>query len=160
MRKYLLSEKMKYIFWGVATTIVYLIVRLISMKIFDDTMLPVLISQTLTIIFAFVVNKLFVFTTKQTNSVFVQFIRFLWGRLFVAGIDFFLTYVMIEKYSNIFIHIFFLNQVNFKLFPFSLPIVNQFASNSTELNSFLAIILIQVLSVIVNYLISKFMIFN
>ncbi|WP_242858831.1 hypothetical protein [Leuconostoc mesenteroides] len=35
------------------------------MKIFDDTMLPVLISQTLTIIFAFVVNKLFVFTTKQ-----------------------------------------------------------------------------------------------
>ncbi|WP_223346864.1 GtrA family protein [Leuconostoc mesenteroides] len=94
---------MKYIFWGVATTIVYLIVRLISMKIFDDTMLPVLISQTLTIIFAFVVNKLFVFTTKQTKSVFVQFIRFLWGRLFVAGIDFFLTYVMIEKYSNIFI---------------------------------------------------------
>jgi len=137
---------MKYIFWGVATTIVYLIVRLISMKIFDDTMLPVLISQTLTIIFAFVVNKLFVFTTKQTKSVFVQFV--------------FLTYVMIEKYSNIFIHIFFLNQVNFKLFPFSLPIVNQFASNSTELNSFLAIILIQVLSVIVNYLISKFMIFN
>ncbi|MDN6081732.1 MAG: GtrA family protein, partial [Leuconostoc sp.] len=49
------------------------------MKIFDDTMLPVLISQTLTIIFAFVVNKLFVFTTKQTKSVFVQFIRFLWG---------------------------------------------------------------------------------
>lgn len=78
-----------------------------------------------TTIFAFVVNKRFVFTANQATSVFVQFVKFIWGRLFVAGIDFFLTYVMIETYSNILIHLFFLNWINFKVFPFSLRIVRR-----------------------------------
>lgn len=160
MAKYIFSEKVKYLFWGIVTTVFYLIVRLVSIRVIDNDMIPVLISQFFTVLFAFIVNKFFVFSQIQKKNIFVQFINFVLGRLVVAGLDLFLTYIMIDRYSSIFIHLLFLNKINFQSIPFSIPIVHAIISNSVELNSFIVIILIQIIAIVVNYIISKYLIFD
>ncbi|MDC2806893.1 GtrA family protein [Leuconostoc suionicum] len=160
MSKYILSEKVKYLFWGIVTTVFYLVVRLISIRVVNNDMIPVLISQFLTILFAFIVNKFFVFSQTQKKNIFVQFMNFILGRLVVTGLDLLLTYIMIDKYSSIFIHLLFLNKINFQVAPFSIPIVHSIIPNSVELNSFIVIILIQIIAIVVNYIISKYLIFD
>lgn len=160
MAKYIVSEKVKYLFWGIVTTVFYLVVRLISIRVINNDMIPVIISQFLTILFAFIVNKFLVFSQVQKKNIFVQFMNFVLGRLVVAGLDFFLTYIMIDRYSSILIHLLFLNKINFQAIPFSTPIVHAIIPNSVQLNSFIVIILIQIIAIIVNYIISKYLIFD
>ncbi|WP_294975369.1 GtrA family protein, partial [uncultured Leuconostoc sp.] len=161
MTHYLKSEKIKYLFWGVVTTLVYFVVRFISMGLLQQAMLPVLIAQIVTVLFAFVVNKFFVFADNQSRHVLAQLLRFIAGRLFVAGIDFLLTYIMIERYSGLFIRLLWLNKINFQTFPFGLSWswLHGWIHDSVSLNAVIAVILIQIIAVVVNYFISKFMIF-
>ncbi|QBR46851.1 MULTISPECIES: GtrA family protein [Leuconostoc] len=160
MIRYLKSEKIKYLFWGVVTTLVYFVVRFISMGLLYQPMLPVLIAQIVTVLFAFVVNKFFVFSADQNRHILVQLWRFIAGRLFVAGIDFLLTYIMIERYSGVFIHLLRLDTINFQLFPFGLSWVHRWMYDSISLNSVIAVFLIQIIAIVANYFISKFMIFD
>ncbi|WP_224172022.1 GtrA family protein [Leuconostoc gelidum] len=162
VERYLKSEKIKYLFWGVITTLVYFLVRFVAMALLHQAMLPVLLAQVVTVLFAFVVNKFFVFADNQSRHVVVQLMRFSAGRLFVAGIDFLLTYIMIERYSDIFIRLLRLNIINFQTFPFGLSWswLDGWVYDSKSLNAVLAVFLIQVIAIVVNYFISKFMIFD
>lgn len=160
--RYLKSEKIKYLFWGVITTLVYFLVRFLTMALLNQAMLPVLIAQVVTVLFAFVVNKFFVFADNQSRHVVVQLIRFSVGRLFVAGIDFLLTYIMIERYSDLFIRLLRLNTINFQTFPLGLSWswLHGWEYDSISFNAVIAVFVIQVIAIVVNYFISKFMIFD
>ena len=104
-------------------------------------------------------DKFFVFADNQSRHVVVQLIRFSVGRLFVAGIDFLLTYIMIERYSDLFIRLLRLNTINFQTFPFGLSWswLHGWVYDSISFNAVIAVFVIQVIAIVVNYFISKFM---
>ncbi len=120
-------EKIKYLFWGVVTTIV----------------------------FAFWVNKYFVFSAQQSHSILVQLINFLVGRFIVALLDFGLTYVMIDCYPQFLIRLLMFTKIHYQTWPFHILI-----GNSIQLNAFLSVLVIQILLIVINYVISKYIVFS
>lgn len=161
MSNLLKSEKIIYLFWGIITTIFYLVVRFISMYFINDPLFPVYIAQFTTIIFAFYVNKYFVFQKNiQARNILVQFFRFVLGRLFVALLDVVITYLFIKKYTDFIVNILFLDHINYSSFPFSITVVHDFIPNAYAFNSIIVVLFIQVLAVVLNYILSKWFIFD
>ena len=155
------NEKIEYLFWGVMTTLVYLVVRFASMVVFKaHPFIPVAIAQVISIVFAFFVNKYYVFNGEQSNSLIMQFLTFVAGRAGVALLDFAMTYIMIDKYSEFFINILFLRKFNYSSFIFSSVLTKPLIGSPVLLNSFICVFVIQVLAIVINYIVSKYFAFK
>ena len=161
IEKFVFNEKIEYLFWGVMTTLVYLVVRFVTMIIFkDNPFIPVAFAQVISVAFAFVVNKYFVFDGEKSQSLMVQLITFVAGRAGVALLDFFLTYIMIEKFYAFFINIMFLRKINYASPPFSSGLTKHLIGNPVLLNSFIVVFIIQILAIVINYIVSKYWAFK
>lgn len=161
LKKIIFDERIEYLFWGVLTTLVYLITRLISVHLFTSAFIPVWIAQIVSIAFAFIVNKFFVFnSTDHTKSLIVQIINFVSGRLIVFILDYLLTFLMIDRFSNLSIKFLFLNKINYHSNFFNIGIIHKTIGNPVLLNTFICVMLIQVLAIIINYLVSKYFAFK
>ena len=60
--KLIRDEKVKYLFWGVATTVFYFVFRFIVNVLTNNPTIAAFLAEVVTIIFAFYVNRTFVFT--------------------------------------------------------------------------------------------------
>lgn len=123
------SEAIRYIFFGVITTLV----NIISYMIFNYIGIPYIISNLmafiLSVIFAFLTNKVYVFNSKSwgMNVLLREGISFLGARLTTFIIDMALLIIMVER---------------------------------LEINDFISKCLVNVVVIILNYILSKLIIFR
>jgi len=106
------KEIMSYLFFGVATTVINFVVFTLSDIILGDNLYLVsnLIAWVLSVIFAYVTNKIWVFESKQWNIKIVskEVIGFVSGRIFSLLVEQVGMYVFVdvaglgEKTFNVF----------------------------------------------------------
>lgn len=162
MNKIINRESISYLVFGVLTTVVYFITRFTIIALTDNSMLGVTLAQVIAILFAYITNKVFVFKNKEwrVKHVLKQLFGFVLGRLFVFTLDLGITFITVEKFSNFFIHLLFLDKINYDFILFSSSLTKHFIGSSKLLNEFIFALLVQVLAIIINYLISKKAIFK
>lgn len=161
IKKLIFDERIEYLFWGVLTTLVYLVTRLISIQIFTSAFIPVWIAQIVSIAFAFIVNKFFVFNSNEhSKSLIAQILNFISGRLIVFGLDYLLTFIMIDRFSDLSIKLLFLDKINYHNNFFAIGLINKTIGTSVLLNTFICVMLIQILAIVINYLVSKYFAFK
>ena len=94
------SEIGKYLFFGILATIVYFVTRTVTFEIFSSAILSSILASSISILFAFFTNDLFVFT-QQTNGRLKRLIKFYMARLFILFLDMLLAGLLVDKYPSI-----------------------------------------------------------
>ena len=144
MKKLFRSEAIRYLFFGVLTTVVYYIfisISLFALKkngISYFATISEAIGQIVSIIFAFFTNKKWVFRHKS-NHVFHDFLNFAAGRIFFMVLAVALKWFFGDVQPNI--------------------LMNLFHSSKTMMILILSFI-IQVFNILLNYFYSKFLVFR
>ncbi|KGO31808.1 GtrA family protein [Oenococcus alcoholitolerans] len=154
------KEIILYIFFGILTTVVYFIARFMVVNISQNALLAVVAAQSAAILFAFITNKIWVFTQAERSPLIIQFLKFVAGRLFVFFLDLFVTWLCIEKFGNFFIRFFLLDRLNYRSAPLDWPLVKNFAGSALLANTFIWSLLIQIAAIILNYIFSKVFVFK
>ena len=131
-------EIFKYLVAGVATTLVFFVFKMLSFSALQNGVVSKVIAQTVSIIFAFVSNKFWVFE-KTTNSLLQEFIKFVTSRIFVMLLSVVANWYFIDTHPSILINAFHL---------------------TLDQSVFLLTLFLQVLTIILNYIFSKFLIFT
>jgi Predicted membrane protein len=132
------NEFITYIFFGVLTTLVFLIVKAFSYEWTKSGAWSEVIAQTISIIFAFITNKIWVFP-KTNKNVFREFLEFVIARLFMMGMATLANWYFIDKRPEI---------------------ITDALHISVKTSVSLLTLLIQVITVLFNYLVSKFLVFR
>ncbi|MEQ7221571.1 GtrA family protein [Vagococcus fluvialis] len=156
------KEFLLYSIAGTLGTVIYFFTRFYSKNLTNSVLLPVIIGQVCAIIFAFFANKFFVF--KNTGVGFKksckQFFEFCLGRIVVFMIDLGIAHYFVDKYGNFWINVMKLRQINYQHAYFSQPMLHKFIGNPYLLNEFIFTLLSQTIGVIINYVVSKRIVFN
>lgn len=87
-------EIIRYLFWGVATTVVNIVSYYLFSQFIVGIFIPTTIAWIISIIFAYVTNTLFVF--KETRLKIKQFVEFTLSRLSTLVIEIILMYVLVN----------------------------------------------------------------
>ncbi|MFW8052499.1 GtrA family protein [Vagococcus fluvialis] len=156
------KELLLYSIAGTLGTIIYFFARFYSKNLTTSVLLPVIIGQGCAIVFAFFANKYFVFKNvgvgfKKTCQ---QFLEFCIGRALVFAIDIGIAHFFVDKFGNFWIQVLRLQQINYNNSLFSLPMLQRFVGNPYLLNEFIFTLLSQVIGVVINYVVSKKIVFN
>lgn len=135
-KKLVNKETVSYIFFGVLTTVINLIVSYVTLKLFSKftnevvaTNASIAIAWVLSVLFAFITNKLFVFNSKNMSvkTLFKEGGAFFGGRLF--------SYLFELVWMNLTVMVF-------------------------RMNYMIAKVIGQIVIVIMNYFISKIFVFK
>lgn len=156
------KEFLLYSIAGITGTIIYFFTRFYSKNFTNSVLLPVFIGQTCAIVFAFFANKFFVFKNIGVGlrKSCKQFFEFCLGRVAVFLIDIGIAHIFVDKYSGFWINVMKLRQVNYQSALFSHHSLYQFIGNPYLLNEFIFTLISQIIGVVINYLISKKIVFN
>ena len=138
LNKLINNQIFKYLVAGVATTLVFFVFKMLSFSALQNGVVSEVIAQTVSIIFAFVTNKFWVFE-KTTNSLLQEFIKFVTSRIFVMLLSVFSNWYFIDTHPSILINAFHL---------------------TLDQSVFLLTLFLQVLTIVLNYIFSKFLIFT
>lgn len=91
------KELIMYLIFGVLTTLVNIIVYYVSTKIFlINYQISNVLAWILSVTFAFITNKLYVFESKTNDKLLKETISFYSLRLFSLGIDILIMYIMVS----------------------------------------------------------------
>lgn len=154
------KEIILYYLYGNVAGIIYFVSRFATLHLTRSANFSVLIGHSLAIIFEFISNKFWVFSNAKKGNIFIQFFKFVVSRLLVVILDFFLTFLCIEKYSKFFISLFNIRKLNYKGSLLSKPIINSFLGTPQLFNTFIWTVFIQLLAAILNYLFSIMFVFQ
>lgn len=135
---FLKSEVFKYLFFGVLTTIVSIVTRDVLFILTRHVTFAVLVSNVTAVIFAFFTNDRFVFV-QERKGWFIRFVKFFIARLSTLVLDLALAYLLVEKFPQI---------------------IGQFVNNDVIWINRIETILAQVLIMVTNYVISKWLVFK
>ncbi len=138
LNKLINNQIFKYLVAGVATTLVFFVFKMLSFSALQNGVVSEVIAQTVSIIFAFVSNKFWVFE-KTTNSLLQEFIKFVTSRIFVMLLSVVANWYFIDTHPSILINAFHL---------------------TLDQSVFLLTLFLQVLTIVLNYIFSKFLIFT
>ena len=138
LNKLINNQIFKYLVAGVATTLVFFVFKMLSFSALQNGVVSEVIAQTVSIIFAFVTNKFWVFE-KTTNSLLQEFIKFVTSRIFVMLLSVVANWYFIDTHPSILINAFHLTLYQ---------------------SVFLLTLFLQVLTIVLNYIFSKFLIFT
>lgn len=163
---YKYEEALRYIFFGLLTTLVYYIARFGSRIILGElsgaAMIATAVAQVTAITFAFITNKKFVFKSKtETGSqLFKEAISFYAGRGVTFLLDLLITFIFVEKFSVFFINLFSLNKINYGGGLISNVFISKLVGSPEKMNEFIWTMLSQVMILIINYFFSKLFVFK
>jgi putative flippase GtrA len=138
MKKIISSEVFKYLFFGVLATLVYMVTRIFLFSITQSATLSAVLASITSIIFAFFTNDSFVFNQVRKGWV-NRFVKFFVARLFTLALDLVLAFLLVEKFPTI---------------------IGQFVNNNINLVNAIETVFAQVLIIILNYVISKLLVFK
>ncbi|AYG01870.1 GtrA family protein [Lactococcus allomyrinae] len=132
------TEAIKYLIFGVLATAVYALVKWLTWQAWHSGWASETVAQSASIIFAFFTNKFFVFQHKSSHLL-KDFISFVSGRLVLLFLAIVANWWFIDTHPEILMNAFGMGK-------------NQMVA---DLNIF-----IQVFTIVVNYIYSKFIVFR
>lgn len=138
MKKLISNEVFKYLFFGVLTTLVYMVTRVAFFSLAQSATFSAVVANIVAIIFAFVTNDYFVFNQVRTGW-FRRLVKFFMARLATLVLDLALAYLLVTKYPQI---------------------IGQFVNDNIAMVNMVETIFSQVLIIVLNYVLSKLLVFR
>ena len=142
MKKYIKNffknELLSYLFFGIATTLVSILSRLVIYQLSHQELLATALANIIGILFAFITNDTIVFKQSRQNWP-RRLVKFTLARLSTLLLDLFLTFLFVTQFPNI---------------------IGQFVNDNIEKVNSIETVISQLLIIILNYIFSKVFIFK
>ena len=138
VKKFFDNEILSYLFFGLATTIVSVVSRMLCYEVTGNEILATIIGDVLGILFAFVTNDTIVFKQKRQDWP-SRLIKFFTARLATMGLNLLLTFIFVTSFPQI---------------------IGQFVNNNIKMVNTIETFVAQVLIIVLNYVFSKIFIFK
>ena len=132
------NEIFSYLFFGVSTTLVSILARLLLYQLTHQELLATALANMIGILFAFITNDTIVFKQVRKNW-YLRLIKFFLARLSTLLLDLLLTYLFVTEFPSI---------------------IGQFVNQNIDRINTIETFLAQILIIIINYIISKVYIFK
>ncbi len=132
------NEIFSYLFFGVSTTLVSILARLLLYQLTHQELLATALANMIGILFAFITNDTIVFKQVRKNW-YLRLIKFFLARLSTLFLDLLLTYLFVTEFPSI---------------------IGQFVNQNIDRVNTIETFLAQILIIIINYIISKVYIFK
>ena len=132
------NELLAYLFFGIATTLVSILSRLVIYQLTHRELLATGLANSIGILFAFITNDRLVFKQARENWS-IRLVKFTLARLSTFLLDLFLTFLFVTQFPNI---------------------IGQFVNNNINRVNRIETIIAQFLIIILNYIFSKVFIFK
>lgn len=132
------NELLAYLLFGIATTLVSILSRLVIYQLTHKELLATGLANIIGILFAFITNDRLVFKQARENWS-IRLMKFILARLFTFGLDLVLTFVFVTRFPEI---------------------IGQFVNNNLDLVNGIETLLAQITIIMLNYFFSKLYIFK
>ena len=132
------NEILSYLFFGVATTLVSIIVRITIFDFFQQELWATALGNIAGILFAFFTNDTIVFKQKRKHW-FKRLIKFTTARFITFLLDLLLTFIFVTSYPHI---------------------IGQFVGDNLNTINSIETIFAQVTIIVLNYIFSKVFVFK
>ena len=132
------NEILSYLFFGVATTLVSIIVRITIFDFFQQELWATALGNIAGILFAFFTNDTIVFKQKRKHW-FKRLIKFTTARFITFLLDLLLTFIFVTSYPHI---------------------IGQFVGDNLNTINTIETIFAQVTIIVLNYIFSKVFVFK
>ena len=132
------NEIFAYLFFGLATTLVSILSRLVIYQLTHKELLATALANSIGILFAFITNDTIVFKQARQNWP-RRLVKFTLARLSTFLLDLFLTFLFVTRFPHI---------------------IGQFVNENLDKINAIETVLAQLLIIILNYIFSKVFIFK
>ena len=132
------NELLAYLFFGIATTLVSILSRLVIYQLTHRELLATALANVIGILFAFITNDTIVFKQDRQNWP-NRLVKFTLARLSTFFLDLLLTFLFVTQFPNI---------------------IGQFVNNNINRLNGIETVLAQLLIIILNYIFIKVFIFK
>lgn len=132
------NELLLYLFFGIATTLVSILSRLVIYQLTNRELLATGLANSIGILFAFITNDRLVFKQARQNWS-NRLMKFTLARLSTFLLDLFLAFLFVTQFPNI---------------------IGQFVNNNINRVNSIETVISQFLIIILNYIFSKVFIFK
>ena len=133
-----MNELLAYLFFGLATTLVSILSRLVIYQLTHQELLATGLANSTGILFAFITNDTIVCKQARKNRL-IRLVKFTLARLSTFLLDLFLTFLFVTQFPNI---------------------IGQFVNNNIDKVNTIETAISQFLIIILNYIFSKVFIFK
>ena len=138
IQKFLNNEILAYLFFGLATTLVSILSRLVIYQLTHKELLATGLANSIGILFAFITNDTIVFKQARQNWP-RRLVKFSLARLSTFLLDLLLTFLFVTQFPHI---------------------IGQFVNENLDKINAIETVLAQLLIIILNYIFSKVFIFK
>ena len=138
IQKFFNNEILAYLFFGLATTLVSILSRLVIYQLSHQELLATALANIIGILFAFITNDRLVFKQARQNWP-SRLVKFTLARLSTFLLDLFLTFLFVTQFPNI---------------------IGQFVNDNMNKVNSIETVIAQFLIIILNYIFSKVFIFK
>ena len=133
-----MNELLAYLFFGLATTLVSILSRLIIYQLIHKERLATALANIIGILFAFITNDTIVFKQTRKNRL-IRLLKFSLARLSTFLLDLLFTFLFVTQFPHI---------------------IGQFVNENLDKINAIETVLAQLLIIILNYIFSKVFIFK
>ena len=138
IQKFFNNEILAYLFFGLATTLVSILSRLVIYQLSHQELLATALANSIGILFAFITNDRIVFKQARQNWP-SRLVKFSLARLSTFLLDLLLTFLFVTQFPHI---------------------IGQFVNENLDKINAIETVLAQLLIIILNYIFSKVFIFK
>ena len=138
IQKFLNNEILAYLFFGLATTLVSILSRLVIYQLTHKELLATALANSIGILFAFITNDRLVFKQARQNWP-SRLVKFTLARLSTFLLDLLFTFLFVTQFPHI---------------------IGQFVNENLDKVNAIETIIAQLLIIILNYILSKVYVFN
>lgn len=132
------NELLAYLFFGIATTLVSILSRLVIYQLTHKELLATALANIIGILFAFITNDTIVFKQARKNRL-IRLVKFSLARLSTFLLDLLFTFLFVTQFPHI---------------------IGQFVNENLDKINAIETIIAQILIIIINYILSKVYIFR
>ena len=132
------NELLAYLFFGIATTLVSILSRLVIYQLTHKELLATGLANSIGILFAFITNDTIVFKQTRKNRL-IRLLKFSLARLSTFLLDLLFTFLFVTQFPHI---------------------IGQFVNESLDKINAIETVLAQISIIILNYILSKVYVFN
>ena len=138
IQKFLNNEILAYLFFGLATTLVSILSRLVIYQLSHQELLATTLANIIGILFAFITNDRLVFKQARKKRL-IRLVKFFLARLSTFLLDLLFTFLFVTQFPHI---------------------IGQFVNENLDKVNAIETIIAQLLIIILNYILSKVYVFN
>ncbi|MGT2846322.1 GtrA family protein [Streptococcus massiliensis] len=138
IKKFFDNEVLSYLFFGVATTVVSVLTRMLAYELSGNEIFSTILGNVAGILFAFVTNDTIVFKQKRQGWL-PRLLKFITARLTTLFLDVALTFLFVTTFPGL---------------------IGQFVNNDIKAVNTIETLIAQVLIIVLNYVFSKIFVFK